>query len=103
VWLLQRSIRHAAILDAIDVVEVFNHAVVVSNTDNGTAFFSGDLAKQCHHTFTALGIEGGRGFISEDYLRRVCQGAGNGDALLFAARKFLRQVVLAFSDAEVIK
>ena len=60
--LFLRSIRHTAVLDAIDVVEVFNHAAVVGDADNGTAFFAGDLAKQCHHTFTALGIERGLQF-----------------------------------------
>src|SRR6266566_1975589 len=51
--LFLRSIRHTAVLDAIDVVEVFNHAAVVGDADNGTAFFAGDLAKQCHHTFSS--------------------------------------------------
>jgi hypothetical protein len=79
------------------------HSAVVGDTDNGTAFFAGDLAKQAHHAFAALGIERGGGLISEDDLRRVRQGAGNGDALLFAPGEFLGQVVLTFADAEEIE
>ena len=48
-------------------------------------------------------IEVAGGFVSEDEDGRIGECAGDGDALLFAARKLRREVVEAFGQGEIIE
>jgi hypothetical protein len=57
------------------------------------------LGEQPHDLFRGLRIERPRGFVGEDELRLVHQGAGDGHALLLAAGEFGRGVLGTLGEA----
>ena len=51
---------------------------------HGLAVFA-DAAQEFHHFQSRVGVEVAGGFVGEDDIGVVEQGAGDGNALLFAA------------------
>ena len=78
--------RHA-IADVVDALEGGNDFFVVCDDDDGRLVLARHLAQDAHHRQGALRIERRRGFVGQDDGRAVHQAAGNGHALLLAARQ----------------
>jgi hypothetical protein len=49
------TIGNTSVLDAVDMVEAFDHALIVRDTNDGAAFLAGDPAEQGDHTLAAFG------------------------------------------------
>ena len=56
--------------------------------------------QEFHNELSVVGVEVSGGFVGEDDVGVVCEGAGDGDALLFASGEFGRQVVEAVGEAD---
>ena len=61
------------------------------------------LREEFHDLPATLAVERGSGFVGEDQAGLVGQGAGDGDALLFAAGERFGEIVGARADAEVVE
>ena len=88
-----------AVLDFDDAVGVFGDVAVVGDEDDGVAF-GVQFAEDFHHFFAAVAVERAGGFVGEDDLPAVHQGAGDGDALLLPTGKLAGFVVGAVAEAE---
>ena len=71
---------------------VLDQGGVVRRHHHGAAL-RGDLLEQLHDAVGRHRVEIARGFVGQQYLRFVQQGAGDHQALLFAAREFERHLV----------
>jgi hypothetical protein len=75
------------VLDLDDPVGPGFEARVVGHADDGGAVFGGGAAQQADDHLAVLAVEGGGRFVGEQDLGILGQGAGDGDALLLAARQ----------------
>jgi len=71
--------------------------------DHAVAAFVVELEEEVDNPVTAGGVEVAGGFISEEERRVVAQGAGDGDALLFAAREFRGPMMQARAEADLVE
>ena len=55
-----------------------------------------------HHFLAMLGVEVAGRLVGEDQLGVADQGAGDGDALLLAARQLARPMLGAVGDADLV-
>ena len=60
---------------------------IVRGDEDGAAFFVGEALEGGGNGFAGGGVETGGGFVGEDDGGVADQGAGDGDALLLAARE----------------
>ncbi|MNF61755.1 hypothetical protein D3C84_434150 [compost metagenome] len=60
----------------------------------------GELVQQGHDLGAAAAVEGARGFVGEDDMAAVHQGAGDGYALLLAAGELVGSVLQALAQAQ---
>src|SRR5450759_1218264 len=100
---IRSAIGHQTVLHVVDMVKALDHPAVVRDADDCAALLSSDPTEQRHDALAALGVQSGGRFVGEDDLGVVCERTGDGDALLLATRQCLRQVPLAFSDAQVVE
>ena len=77
--------------------------VAVGDEDKGGVGFVGELAEEVEDELTVGGIEVAGGFVGEDELGTVDEGAGDGDALLFAAGELGGEGVGAVGDADAVE
>ena len=91
------------VFDIQNTVEDVERAVIVRDDDDTGAALVGDLCKEFHDLPATLAVERGGGFIGEDEAGLIGQGAGDGDALLFAAGERFGEIVGARADAEVVE
>ena len=92
-----------AVFDIEDAVEDIEGAGVVGDNEDAGVPFVGDFGEEIHDLPAKGAIEGSRGFVGEDKARVVGQGTGDGDALLFATREGVWEVVGTRADAEVVE
>ena len=88
-----------AVFDFDDAVGVVGDVAVVGDEDDGVAF-GVQFAEDFHHFFAAVAVERAGGFVGEDDLPAVHQGAGDGDALLLPAGKLTGFVLGVVAEAE---
>lgn len=91
------------VFDIQNTVEDVERAVVVRDDDDTGAALVGDLCKEFHDLPAKPAVERGSGFIGEDEAGLIGQGAGDGNALLFAAGESFGEILSARADAEVIE
>jgi len=75
------------IVHAGDAVGVVKNAVVMSDDQNGSILATGDVLEEFHDDMAVFRIERRGGFIADDELRLMDEGAGDGDTLLLTARE----------------
>ena len=90
-----------AVLDVEDTVENIKGAVVVGDDENTGLPLVGDPGEQLHHLPPQGAVECGSGFVGEDEGGLVGEGAGNGDALLFATGESGGEVFRPRLDTEI--
>ncbi len=73
---------------------------VVGDEEEGGVGFFAEGEDEGEGLLGAGGIEGAGGFVGEDELGAVGEGAGDGDALLLAEGHFSGTVVEAFGKAD---
>ncbi len=76
----------APVFQLDDTVGEVEDAVVVGDDDAGPVGGDGDFAQQVHHPAARTGVERGGWLVADHQPRFVHQRAGDGDALLLAAR-----------------
>ena len=84
-------------------IATFGHAGVVGDDDEGFAGFIDDAEEHVHDGGTCGGVEIAGGFVGVEDAGIVDEGAGDGDALLFAAGEFGGEVVEAFGEANAVE
>ncbi len=84
-------------------IAAFGHAGVVGDDDEGFAGFIDDAEEHVHDGGTGGGVEIAGGFVGVEDAGVVDEGAGDGDALLFAAGEFGGEVVEAFGEADAVE
>ncbi len=100
--LLLTVVVQAAVLQLDAAVGLARDVGVVRDHEDGVAGLV-QLAKNFHHDgFVGL-VEIAGGLVGEDQLGLIYQGAGDGDALLFAAGKLRRQMREAIAEADATK
>ena len=93
-------LAQSAIDDAHHAVAEVEHPLVVRHHHGGLAPLM-HLPGQQFNDFPPPGaVEAGGGFVREDELRVVHQGAGDGDALPLPAAQRLREVTGTFGEAQ---
>jgi hypothetical protein len=75
----------AAVFHGEDVVGGLGDLGVVGDDEEGEAGFAGDGLEDVEDFLGIVGVEIAGGFVGEEEAGLVGEGAGNGDALLFAA------------------
>ena len=73
---------HAAVVHGRDAIGMLENAIVMSHDDDSALRAFGDALEQLHHDASVFGIKGRRWLITDNELRLVHEGAGDGDALL---------------------
>jgi hypothetical protein len=71
----------------------------VRDEHDGAPTFAIELLQQLHDTLTGGAVEITGGFVGEENLRFVHEGAREGDALLFSPRELLRKVVRTVAES----
>ena len=77
-----------------------HQARIVRGHDDGHALLIGQLLEYLHHLETGIGIQFAGRFIGEYDLRSVCDGPGDGHALLFTAGEFTAAVVDSIREVD---
>ena len=80
-------IKHPAVLNAHHPVGRFGDFGIMGDDYHRHAFFGIQGAEQREHLDAGFGVERARRFVGEQQFGLVGQAAGDGDALLLAARK----------------
>ena len=83
-----------------DAVGARGHFRVVGGYNHGHTAGLGQLAKQIEDGRAGFGIEVAGGLVRQQQGRAVGEGAGDGDALLFAAGQFVGLVEHALGEAD---
>jgi hypothetical protein len=96
-------IEDLAVLDVDDSVGPGLQARVVGHADDGGAVFGGGAAQQLDHHLAVLPVQGRGRFVGEQDLGVLGEGAGDGDALLLAARQGRRPLVQAMAQADLLQ
>lgn len=65
------------------------------------ALFADEIKNEADDFASGFGVEISGGFVGEEDAGPVCQGAGDGDALLFAAAEFGGQMICAVGEADL--
>ena len=74
----------------------------VGHHDDGRAFLV-ELAEHAHDLLAVRGVEVAGRLVGQDQLGLADQGAGDGDALLLAARQLRRPMLGAVRDADLVE
>ncbi len=91
------------ILDNQRAVADFGEVLIVGHDDEGDAVLAGQIEQDLHDFRAVDGIQISRRLVGEEDFRLVDDGAGDGDPLLFAARKLGGQVVHAITQADALQ
>ncbi len=83
-----------------DTVEMNDRFGIVSDHHDSLSQVLVKLAQHLQHDFGIFGVQVAGGLVGEQDFRLVDDGAGNGHALLLAAREFGRLVVQATLQAQ---
>ena len=75
----------------------------VGDDDGQRAEFAVDVFNGLEHGDAGVDVEGPRGFVAEEHRRTLGDGAGDGDALLFAAGHLRREVVEAAAEPDEVE
>ena len=94
--------RDTTVLKHENAVGEVEDTVVVCDDNAGAVFGQRYVAQQVHHAPTGRGVERGGGLVADDEARFVDERAGDGDALLLAAGKLVRQLVRLIGDIELL-
>src|SRR3569832_2427139 len=78
---------------------MFGHAHIVRHHHDSRALRI-EFAEQLNDLLDGLGVEVARGFVGEQYLRRIHQRTCDGRSLLHAARQFRRPVAGEITEAD---
>src|SRR5438309_5266042 len=89
-----------ALVEVEDAVHLGGDALVVGGDEGGAAFAADELEEFGEDDVGGLLIEIAGRLVGEDEQRPVGERAGDGDALLLAARKLGRAVGEALGEAE---
>src|SRR5690606_20961632 len=110
---LQLRCRHAAVVSgylgdlaveyADDPVGHVGDHRVVRDHGSGRTELAGDAVDRFQHQHPGVDIEGAGGFIAQQNLRALCDGPGDGDALLLAAGELAGEVVHAVRQANQVQ
>jgi hypothetical protein len=84
------------------VRQVARHAHVVGDEQHGAPLF-GEAADDAHDLLLELGVERGGGFVEEKRARLHAERAGDGGALLLAARQLRGVGVALVVDADLVE
>ena len=93
-------LEQAAVFHLLDPRNEFHHGAVVRGRDDGDALFDHEVVEQSEDRDGGGGVELAGWLIGEDQGGRVCQGPGDGDSLLLAAREFVGAVAGASGEAD---
>jgi len=80
---MRPMLHHPALIKYIDHIRLLDRAQAMRHRDRRASLRR--RVQGCLHHFFRLAIEGGCGFVKEEYFRVAQKGAGDGDALLLAA------------------
>jgi hypothetical protein len=72
---------------------------IVRDHEHGLSAFFDQFSQKRHDAFTLNAVKVPRRLIRQDEKRLNDQGAGNGDALLFAAGEFMRAMLPAMGQS----
>ena len=92
----------AAVLQVDAAIGAAADALVVRDHQDGAAL-GVEVGEEIEHDLLVGGVEVAGGLVGEDDLGIVGEGAGNGDALLFAAGKLAGQVMGAIAQAYAVE
>ena len=88
------------VLQHQDTVGEVEHAVVVRHDDAGAVFGHGHFAQQVHDPAARIGVQRGGRLVAHHQPRFVDKRAGDGHALLLAARKLVWQLGCLVADIQ---
>ena len=80
--------------------EVFGPLHIVCAEDNSSMFLAAYLVEKSQYEFAIVGIEIASRFVCQDDFGVVEEGASDADALLFAVRQFVDELVLLVSELD---
>ena len=83
----------AAVFHLRDAVCETENAMVMRNDDHATFRGTGKVTDEFHDVPAGVLIQGRGGFIADEERRFVDERAGDGDALLLAARERVRAAI----------
>src|SRR5688572_19421357 len=89
--------RHHAAFESNDGSRAARQFLVVGYEDEGGAGFSVEVEEKFDDAMARLGIEIAGGFVGEEDLRAIDEGARDGHALLLATGKLRGIMVQSFS------
>lgn len=76
---------------------------IVGDDDGGGAEFLIDFCDDIQYHFAGLVVQCASGFIAQQYVRALGNGARNGNALLFPAGKLGREVIHALFQPDQLQ
>ena len=97
------NLLHLAVTDPDDPVGYVDHLIVMRRRNNSHALLFVQAAQQCNDLLPGLGVKVSCGFVGQNDAGIVGQGAGDGDALLLAARELGRLMVVSVAEADDIQ
>jgi hypothetical protein len=100
---LQHQRFDQAVAEGDDAVGAAGEVVVVGGDEGRGALVADEAGKGLEHLVAGGRVEIAGGFVGEDDARIVGGGAGDGDALLFAAGELGRTMGAAPADAEEVE
>src|SRR5262245_12853942 len=99
----QFLLDEAPVHEAKGAVHARSKIEIVGGNHRGHARLAHELQELLEHTLGGWRIEIAGRLVGEKHLRTVGHGAGNGDALLLAARELRRTMIPAFFETERAK
>jgi hypothetical protein len=81
-----------AVLHLDNLIDITRHAQVVGYHDAGPVLLVDRVSEGLDHLVRQGGVQAGGGLVGQHHGRLMDQGAGNGDALLLAARQLVVEV-----------
>ena len=91
VFYLYNSVRHC------------RQRLIVSYNDNRHSRFSASVLQKFQHRFSRVIVQCSRRFVAKEHFRIFGKRAGNGNTLLFAARKLRREIVHSVFKTDVFQ
>ena len=101
--MLDRLALHAAALKANQAIGHGRERGVVRDDDDRNALLAAGILQQLQDLLAGFIVERARGLVAQKQLGVLCQCAGDGHALLLAARKLCRKVAQALAQANLAK
>lgn len=92
-----------AFVEVVDVVEAVEDGGVVAGEDEDGVVLGAGLLEEAEDGVTGGGVEGGGGFIGEEELGFVGDGAGDGDAEALAGAHLGGAVVGVVGEADLVE